>query len=44
VTVAAAGQTAGHHVEHIFTKIRVTTRAAAAMFARQNDLMGDDAV
>ena len=32
-------KTAGHHVEHIFTKIRVTTRAAAALYAMQNDLL-----
>ena len=32
-------KTAGHHVEHIFTKIGVTTRAAAGLFAMQNDLM-----
>jgi HD-GYP domain-containing protein (c-di-GMP phosphodiesterase class II) len=32
-------RTAGHHVEHIFQKIGVTTRAAAGLFAMQNDLM-----
>ena len=32
-------KTAGHHVEHIFTKIGVTTRAAAGLFAMQNNLM-----
>jgi HD-GYP domain-containing protein (c-di-GMP phosphodiesterase class II) len=32
-------KTAGHHVEHIFRKIGVTTRAAAGLFAMQNDLM-----
>jgi HD-GYP domain-containing protein (c-di-GMP phosphodiesterase class II) len=32
-------KTAGHHVEHIFTKIGVTTRAAAGLFAMQNDLL-----
>jgi HD-GYP domain-containing protein (c-di-GMP phosphodiesterase class II) len=31
-------KTAGHHVEHIFTKIGVTTRAAAGLFAMQSDL------
>ena len=34
-------RTAGHHVEHIFTKLGVTTRAAAGLFAMQNDLMVD---
>jgi HD-GYP domain-containing protein (c-di-GMP phosphodiesterase class II) len=31
-------KTAGHHVEHIFSKIGVTTRAGAGLFAMQNDL------
>jgi HD-GYP domain-containing protein (c-di-GMP phosphodiesterase class II) len=34
-------RTAGHHVEHIFTKIGVTTRAAAGLYAMQNDLLLD---
>ncbi len=32
-------KTAGHHLEHIFEKVRVTTRAAAALYAMQNDLL-----
>ena len=32
-------KTAGHHVEHIFSKIKVTTRAAASLYAMQNDLL-----
>lgn len=28
-------KTAGHHVQHIFEKLKVTTRAAAAMCAMQ---------
>jgi HD-GYP domain-containing protein (c-di-GMP phosphodiesterase class II) len=32
-------KTAGHHAEHIFEKVGVTTRAAAALFAMQNDLL-----
>ncbi|HEY7372370.1 MAG TPA: HD domain-containing phosphohydrolase [Polyangia bacterium] len=32
-------KTAGHHVQHIFEKAGVTTRAAAALFAMQNDLV-----
>jgi HD-GYP domain-containing protein (c-di-GMP phosphodiesterase class II)/DNA-binding CsgD family transcriptional regulator len=32
-------KTAGHHIEHIFEKAGVTTRAAAALFALQNDLV-----
>jgi len=32
-------KTAGHHVQHIFEKVGVTTRAAAALFAMQNGLV-----
>jgi HD-GYP domain-containing protein (c-di-GMP phosphodiesterase class II) len=32
-------KTAGNHVQHIFEKIGVTTRAAATLFAMQNDLL-----
>jgi HD-GYP domain-containing protein (c-di-GMP phosphodiesterase class II) len=32
-------KTAGHHIQHIFGKADVTTRAAAALFAMQNDLL-----
>jgi DNA-binding NarL/FixJ family response regulator len=32
-------KTAGNHVQHIFEKIGVTTRAAATLFALQNDLI-----
>ena len=32
-------KTAGHHVEHIYAKAGVSTRAAATMFAMQNDLL-----
>ena len=32
-------KTAGHHVQHIFEKAGVTTRAAAALFAMQNGLV-----
>jgi len=33
-------KTADHHVQHIYTKIGVSTRAAAAMFAMQQGLVG----
>ncbi len=33
--------TAHHHVEHIYTKLGVTTRAAATLLAMQHDLLGD---
>ncbi len=32
-------KTAGHHVQHIYAKIGVSTRAAAAMFAMEHDLL-----
>lgn len=32
-------RTAEHHVQHIYAKIGVSTRAAAALFAVQHDLI-----
>jgi putative nucleotidyltransferase with HDIG domain len=32
-------KTAGHHVQHIFEKLRVTTRSAAAIYAMQHGIM-----
>jgi HD-GYP domain-containing protein (c-di-GMP phosphodiesterase class II) len=32
-------KTTGHHVQHIYAKIGVSTRAAAAMFAMEHDLV-----
>jgi HD-GYP domain-containing protein (c-di-GMP phosphodiesterase class II) len=32
-------KTADHHIQHIYTKIRVSTRAAAALWAMQNDVV-----
>lgn len=32
-------KTADHHIQHIYTKIGVSTRAAAAMFAMEHDLV-----
>jgi HD-GYP domain-containing protein (c-di-GMP phosphodiesterase class II) len=32
-------KTAGNHVQHIFEKVGVTTRAAATLFAMQHDLL-----
>ncbi len=32
-------KTAGHHVQHIYAKIGISTRAAAAMFAMEHDLI-----
>ena len=35
-------RTVAHHVQHIYAKIGVSTRGAAALFAMQNDLLGPD--
>jgi DNA-binding CsgD family transcriptional regulator len=32
-------KTAGHHVQHIYAKIGASTRAAAALFAMEHDLL-----
>jgi DNA-binding CsgD family transcriptional regulator len=32
-------KTADHHVQHIYTKIGVSTRGAAALFAMQHGLV-----
>ena len=37
-----AVRTANHHVENIYAKINVTTRAAAALFAVRNELVSPD--
>jgi DNA-binding NarL/FixJ family response regulator len=33
-------RTAEHHVQHIYTKIGVSSRAAAALFAMEHHLLG----
>jgi ATP/maltotriose-dependent transcriptional regulator MalT len=38
--LSVSERTAHHHVEHIFDKLGVSTRAAAAFFAMQHDLVG----
>jgi DNA-binding NarL/FixJ family response regulator len=32
-------RTAEHHVQHVYSKIGVSSRAAAALFALQHDLL-----
>jgi DNA-binding NarL/FixJ family response regulator len=32
-------RTAEHHVQHIYTKIGVSSRSAAALFAMEHDLL-----
>jgi DNA-binding NarL/FixJ family response regulator len=34
-----SAKTVGHHVEHIYAKAGVRSRAAAALFAVENDLV-----
>jgi DNA-binding NarL/FixJ family response regulator len=34
-------RTAEHHVQHIYTKIGASTRAAGALFAMEHDLLHD---
>lgn len=36
-----AEKTVGHHIQHIYNKIGVSTRAAATLFAMQHDLLDD---
>lgn len=37
--LSISAKTVGHHVAHIYTKIGVTTRSAAALFAMEHDLL-----
>ncbi|WP_103380321.1 HD domain-containing phosphohydrolase [Pseudonocardia dioxanivorans] len=39
--LSLAPRTVGSHVEHVYTKIGVSTRGAAAMFAMRHGLVGD---
>jgi HD-GYP domain-containing protein (c-di-GMP phosphodiesterase class II) len=36
-----AHKTADHHVQHIYTKLGISTRAAAALYAMEHDLIAD---
>jgi HD-GYP domain-containing protein (c-di-GMP phosphodiesterase class II) len=40
-TLVISSRTAEHHVQHIYTKIGASTRAAAAMFAMEHGLLRD---
>ncbi len=35
-------RTVGHHIQHIYRKLGVSTRAGATLFAMQHDLVADD--
>lgn len=37
--LSIAPKTAGHHIQHIYDKIGVSTRAGAALFATEHDLI-----
>jgi HD-GYP domain-containing protein (c-di-GMP phosphodiesterase class II)/DNA-binding CsgD family transcriptional regulator len=37
--LAASAKTVGHHLQHVYQKIGVSTRAAAGLWAMQNDLL-----
>ena len=39
VTLGISAKTVGHHVEHIYTKAGVTTRAGATLFAMEHGLL-----
>jgi DNA-binding CsgD family transcriptional regulator len=34
-----SAKTADHHIQHVYTKIEVSTRAAAALWAMQHELL-----
>jgi HD-GYP domain-containing protein (c-di-GMP phosphodiesterase class II) len=38
-TLVISEKTVGHHIQHIYTKIGVSTRAAATLFAMQHNLL-----
>jgi HD-GYP domain-containing protein (c-di-GMP phosphodiesterase class II) len=40
--LSIAEKTVGHHIQHIYDKIGVSTRAAATLFAMQHDLLEHD--
>jgi HD-GYP domain-containing protein (c-di-GMP phosphodiesterase class II) len=39
--LSIAEKTVGHHIQHIYNKIGVSTRAAATLFALQHDVLAD---
>jgi DNA-binding NarL/FixJ family response regulator len=39
--LSIAEKTVGHHIQHIYNKLGVSTRAAATLFALQHDLLDD---
>ena len=38
-TLGISAKTVGHHVEHIYAKVGVTTRAGATLFAMEHGLL-----
>jgi DNA-binding NarL/FixJ family response regulator len=43
-TLYLSPKTVGHHVEHIYNKLGVSTRAAATLFAMRHDLLSDASI
>jgi DNA-binding NarL/FixJ family response regulator len=41
VRLSIAPKTADHHIQHIYNKVGVSTRAAATMFAMEHDLLSE---
>jgi len=39
VTLGISAKTVGHHVEHIYAKAGVSTRAGATLFAMEHSLL-----
>jgi HD-GYP domain-containing protein (c-di-GMP phosphodiesterase class II)/DNA-binding CsgD family transcriptional regulator len=39
--LSIADKTVGHHIQHIYNKVGVSTRAAATLFALQHDLLAE---
>jgi DNA-binding NarL/FixJ family response regulator len=39
-TLTLSPKTVGHHIEHIYTKLEVSTRAGATLFAMEQGLVG----
>lgn len=40
-TLDCSARTVGHHLEHIYDKLGISTRSAATLFALKNDLVPD---
>ena len=43
IELGISPKTAGHHIQHIYTKVGVSTRGAATLFAIENGILTTDA-